>query len=37
MKEVATDRELGFVLGNAIDLSVLTLLGNEIKKQYFDK
>jgi hypothetical protein len=37
MKEVATDRELGFVLGNAIDLSVLTLHGNEIKKQYFDK
>jgi DNA (cytosine-5)-methyltransferase 1 len=35
MKEVASDRELGFVLGNAIDLSVLTILCDEIKNQYF--
>lgn len=35
MKEVASDREMGFVLGNAIELKVLEKIAEEITKQYF--
>lgn len=37
MCEVATDREMGFVMGNGIDLPTFTTLCNEIYKQYFEK
>lgn len=35
MKEVASDRELGFVLGNAIDVPTLKAICDEIYNQYF--
>lgn len=35
MAEVATDRELGFVMGNAIELKVLEKIAYEIIMQYF--
>lgn len=36
MKEVATDREIGFVLGNAIDLNVFKHVTKAIVEQYFN-
>lgn len=35
MSQVASNRDLGFCLGNAIDLSVLKKLAEEINNQYF--
>lgn len=35
MNQVANNRDLGFCLGNAIDLSVLNKLAKEINNQYF--
>lgn len=36
MCEVASDREMGFVMGNGIDLPTFTVLCDEIYKQYFN-
>lgn len=37
MKEVATNRELGFVLGNSIDLNVMKTLAEAIVQQFFER
>ena len=37
MCEVATDREMGFVMGNGIDLFTFTHLCDAIREQYFTK
>lgn len=35
MKEVASDREMGFVMGNAIELNVMRAVAKAIVEQYF--